>query len=189
MRLFVAVTIDADVIERMSRSIEELRERVAVRAPRARVRWVPGDQLHVTVRFIGEANETQADSIATVLGPSLPLDRFQLVFRGLGVFPERGAPRVFWAGIAAGAEQLAAVEAEVTERLEACGIAPDSRAYRPHVTLARVKDAGGLRVRGLFDGLADRAFGLSPVDAITLFESRQSSDGSVYVPLQSTRLQ
>jgi 2'-5' RNA ligase len=189
MRLFVAVTIDGDVIGRMSRSIEELRERVAVRAPRARVRWVPGDQLHVTVRFIGEANETQADSIATVLAPTLPLDRFQLVFRGLGVFPERGVPRVFWAGIAAGVEQLAAVEAEVTERLEACGIAPDSRAYRPHITLARVKDAGGLRVRGLFDGLADRAFGLSPVDAITLFESRQSSDGSVYVPLQSTRLE
>ena len=189
MRLFVAVTIDADVVGCISRSVDELRARVAARAPRARVRWVPGEQLHLTVRFIGEANETQAVSIATVLAPALPLERFQLVFRGLGVFPERGAPRVFWAGIAAGAEQLAAVEADVTKRLEECGIAPDSRAYRPHVTLARVKDAAGLRVRGLFDGLADRAFGLSAVDAITLFESRQSSDGSVYVPLQSTRLE
>ena len=188
MRLFVAVTIDADVVARVSESIDELRERVANRAPRARVRWVPADQLHVTVRFIGEVSETQATNIATALGPALPLKRFELTFRGLGVFPERGAPRVFWAGIAAGVEQLGAVESDVTKRLDTCGIAPDGRPYRPHVTLARVKDAGGLRVRGLFDGIADRAFGMSAVDAITLFQSRPSSDGAVYVPLNSTRL-
>jgi 2'-5' RNA ligase len=188
MRLFIAVTIDTDIVARLSESIDELRERVANRAPRARVRWVPADQLHVTVRFIGEASETQARNIATALGPALPLDQFELTFRGLGVFPERGAPRVFWAGIVAGVEHLAAVESDVTKRLDTCGIAPDGRPYRPHVTLARVKDARGLRVRGLFDGIADRAFGMSAVDAITLFQSRPSSDGSVYVPLQSTRL-
>jgi 2'-5' RNA ligase len=189
MRLFIAVTIDADVVARVSQSIDELRERVANRAPRARVRWVSADQLHVTVRFIGEASAPQAANIATALGPTLPLERFTLTFRGLGAFPERGAPRVFWAGIAAGVEHLAAVESDVTKRLETCGIAPEVRPYRPHVTLARVKDASGLRVRGLFDGIGDRAFGMSAVDAITLFHSRPSSDGSVYVPLHSTRLQ
>ena len=188
MRLFIAVTIDADVVAGMSESIDELRERVANRAPRARVRWVPADQLHVTVRFIGEVSESQAANIALALGPSLPLERFELAFRGLGVFPERGVPRVFWAGIAAGVEHLAAVESDVTKRLDTCGIPPEGRPYRPHVTLARVKDAGGLRVRGLFDGFADRAFGLSAVDAITLFQSRPSSDGSIYGPLHSTRL-
>jgi 2'-5' RNA ligase len=188
MRLFTAVTIDAGVVARMSESIDELRERVANRAPRARVRWVSADQLHVTVRFIGEVTEAQARNIATALGTALPLERFELRFRGLGVFPERGTPRVFWAGIAAGVEHLAAVESDVTQRLGTCGITADARPYRPHVTLGRVKDAGGLRVRGLFDGIADRAFGMSTVDAITLFQSRPSSDGSVYVPLQSTRL-
>jgi 2'-5' RNA ligase len=188
MRLFVAVTIDPGVVARISESIGELRERVANRASRARVRWVSADQLHVTVRFIGEASETQAANIATALQPALPLERFELTFCGLGVFPERGAPRVFWAGIAAGVEHLAAVESDVTKRLDTCGIAPEGRPYRPHVTVARVKEARGLRVRGLFDGIADRAFGVSAVDAITLFQSRPSSDGSIYVPLQSTRL-
>ena len=188
MRLFIAVTIDTNVVAGMSESIDELRQRVATSAPRARVRWVPAGQLHVTVRFIGEASETHAANIATALGPALPLERFELAFRGLGVFPGRGAPRVFWAGIVAGVEHLAAVESDVTRRLDTCGIAPDGRPYRPHVTLARVKDAGGLRVRGLFDGIGHRAFGTSAVDAITLFQSRPSSDGSVYVPLHSTRL-
>jgi 2'-5' RNA ligase len=188
MRLFIAVTIDADVVARLSESIDELRERVANRAPRARIRWVPADQLHITVRFIGEATETQTRNIATALGPALPLERFEVTFRGLGVFPERGAPRVFWAGIAAGLEHLAAVESDVTKRLDTCGVAPEGRPYRPHITLARVKDAGGLRVRGLFAGIGDCAFGTSAVDAITLFQSRPSSDGSVYVPLHSTRL-
>jgi 2'-5' RNA ligase len=188
MRLFIAVTIDADVVARMSDSIDELRERVASRAPGARVRWVSADQLHVTVRFIGEASETQAANIATALRPALPVERFELTFCGVGVFPERGAPRVFWAGIAAGVEHLAALESDVTKRLDTCGVAREGRPYRPHVTLARVKDARGLGIRGLFDGIADRAFGVSEVDAITLFQSRSSSDGSAYVPLQSTRL-
>ena len=76
---------------------------------------------------------------------------------------------MFWAGIIAGVEHLAAVESD-DEAIDTCG-APDGRPYRPHVTLARVKDAGGLRVRGLFDGIGDRAFGMSAVDAITLFQS------------------
>jgi 2'-5' RNA ligase len=87
MRLFIGVTIDADVVARMSESIDELRERVVNSAPRARVRWVAADQLHVTVRFIGEASETQTANIATALGAALPQERFELAFRGLGVFP------------------------------------------------------------------------------------------------------
>jgi 2'-5' RNA ligase len=95
---------------------------------------------------------------------------------------------VFWAGIGAGAEQLMSIEREVTTRLVACGIGPEERDYRPHVTLARVREHAGLRGRDLLDGLADRSFGDSTVDAITLFQSRLSPRGSVYVPLQSTEL-
>ena len=93
MRLFIAVTIDADVVARMLKALTRFAS--VATAPRARVRWVPADQLHVTVRFIGEASETQAANIATALGPALPLERSELVFRGLGVFPEaRRAARV-----------------------------------------------------------------------------------------------
>jgi 2'-5' RNA ligase len=188
MRLFVAIEIDPQVVQRISQCLDELRGRVLRRSPRARVSWVSAERLHVTVRFIGETGEAEAASVAASLAPPLGGEPFEVSFRGVGAFPERGAPRVFWAGVGDGLERLAALEREVTARLDACGIRTETRSYRPHVTLGRVRDAAGLRARPLLDGLDDRAFGTSAVDAITLFQSRPSSKGSVYVPLQQTKL-
>lgn len=188
MRLFVAVALDPRVVRKIAECGEELRRRVQGHAPHARVSWVPADRLHVTVRFIGEAGDTQAERIAASLAPALTVAPFDALFHGVGAFPERGAPRVFWAGIIGGVESLSALEQEVAARLASCGIAAEQRPYRPHVTLARVREAAGLRTRMLFDGLLDRRFGTSAVDAITLFQSRPSPKGSTYVPLQSTKL-
>ncbi|MGH9254365.1 MAG: RNA 2',3'-cyclic phosphodiesterase [Vicinamibacterales bacterium] len=188
MRLFVAVEIDPQVARKIGECSDELRRRVGQHAPRARVSWVPADRLHVTVRFIGETDEAQAAHIASSLQAALGVEPFDAAFHGVGAFPERGVPRVFWAGMTAGAAGLTAVEEAVTARLAACGVPPEGRPYRPHVTLARVREASGLRPRALFDGLIDRPFGVSPVGAITLFQSRPSPNGSVYVPLQTTRL-
>jgi 2'-5' RNA ligase len=146
------------------------------------------DRLHVTVRFIGEASDSQAKEIATSLSPMLPLDPFEAIFTGIGAFPPHGPPRVLWAGIAGGVEQFVALEREVTVRLEACGIPSEERPYRPHVTIGRVREPAGLRTRSLLDEFHARAFGASSVETITLFQSRLSPKGSVYVPLQSTHL-
>jgi RNA 2',3'-cyclic 3'-phosphodiesterase len=188
MRLFVGVEINAQVVDRIAECLDELRRRVARRARRARISWVPPDRLHVTVRFIGEASDSQAREIATSLSPMLPLDPFEAIFTGLGAFPPHGPPRVLWAGIGAGVEPFVALEREVTARLDACGIPSEERPYRPHVTIARVREPAGLRTRPLLDEFHDRAFGASSVETVTLFQSRLSPKGSVYVPLQSTHL-
>jgi RNA 2',3'-cyclic 3'-phosphodiesterase len=186
MRLFVGVDINARVVERIAECLDELRRRVAQRAPRARISWVLPDRLHVTVRFIGEATETQAREIAASLSPTLPLDPFEAIFTGIGAFPPHGPPRVLWVGIGAGVEPFVALEREVTARLDACGMPPEERPYRPHVTIARVREPAGLRASPLLDEFDARAFGASSVETITLFQSRLSPKGSVYVPLQST---
>ena len=188
MRLFVAVEIEPQVVARLAACVDELRRRVETRAPQARVTWVPADRLHVTVRFIGEVDEEQSTRIQSALAPPTGIAPFVLVCRGVGTFPERGAPRVIWAGIGDGADGLAVLEREVSSRLSACGISPEERGYQPHVTLARVRDARGLQTRSLTDGFVDRPFGTSRVVAITLFHSRPSPQGAVYVPLQSTSL-
>lgn len=188
MRLFVAVPIGAAVLERIAECVGELRRRVETGAPRARISWVAAEQLHVTLRFIGEVDDTEAQGIVSSLAPVLRIEPFEVAFLGVGTFPPRGAPRVFWAGIGSGAEQLMTIEREVTTRLAACRILPEKREYRPHVTLARVREPAGLRARDVLDGLTERSFGGSTVDTITLFQSRLSPRGSVYVPLQSTEL-
>ena len=91
-------------------------------------------------------------------------------------------------GIAGGVEPLANVEQEITGRLHECGVPREERPYHPHVTLARIRDAAGLRAGTLLDGMTDRNFGRSHVDAITLFQSRPSPKGPVYMALQRTAL-
>ena len=188
MRLFVAVEIAAVAAAAAAALIDTLRRRADRLAPDARIIWMPGDRLHVTVRFIGNADEAKAEEIRTVLEPPLAIEPFDLVIAGAGAFPESGAPRVLWAGLGAGRASLGRVEREVSDRLTRVGVTTGVREYRPHLTLARVRDAAGLKASRLCDGLADQMVGTTRVEAITLFESRLSPKGPSYVPLQRTPL-
>ena len=91
-------------------------------------------------------------------------------------------------GVAHGRDELKAIERIVSSRLLALGIAEEDRPYSPHLTLARVRDAAGLRTIRLLDGLTDRSVGTTRIDAITLFQSRLSPKGPTYVPLLRTSL-
>jgi 2'-5' RNA ligase len=188
VRLFVGVALDSSAAAAIGDFVDALRRRTADAAPRARVTWVRQEQLHVTVRFIGNVDEAVAQAVSHALAPPIGVPPFDLEIGGTGTFPERGAPRVFWAGIASGTLSLAAAEREITGRLSGCGIDPESRPYHPHITLGRVKVPTGLRAAELLAGVTDRRFGASRVDAITLFQSVPSPKGHTYVALQPTPL-
>jgi RNA 2',3'-cyclic 3'-phosphodiesterase len=188
MRLFVAAEIDPALAHELARIAGELRARLETRMPRARLTWVAADRLHFTVRFIGEVDEHRASSIAGALAAPLSLASFNLTMAGIGAFPPTGRPRVIWAGIDEGRDGMAALEREVSTRLVTCGVPPEDREYSPHLTLARVRDAGSLRSRDVREGAPTGPFGTTRVDAITLFESRLSPKGPTYVPLQRTPL-
>ncbi len=183
MRLFVAVEIAREVAEAAALVVAELRHRVERLAPRSKITWVAPDRLHVTIAFIGASDEERARSIQDALGASVPVEPFDLTVAGLGAFPRTGQPRVLWAGLTEGRALLASVEAVVASRLVACGAGPLPRAYNPQLTVARVREAAGLRAAVLLDGVSDRAIGTTRVDAITLFDSRLSSTGPRYEPL------
>jgi 2'-5' RNA ligase len=187
MRLFVAVEMNQGVADRARQVIDDLRARVTRLAPRARVTWSAPDRIHVTVRFIGEADETRALAIRAALGAAIDAPRFDITVEGVGAFPPKGPPRVFWAGLTDGRDGLLEVERAVSQRLETL-VPREDRPYAPHVTLARVKDPAGLSRAALFEGMATRQFGSVHVDAITLFESRLSPKGATHVPLQRSAL-
>jgi RNA 2',3'-cyclic 3'-phosphodiesterase len=187
MRLFVAVEMNESIAEAMRDTIDELRARVTRRAPRARVTWSAPDRIHITVRFIGEADDAKTQAIRSALGPSIDAPVFDLTVEGIGSFPPKGPPRVFWAGLTDGRNGLLEVERVVSQRLKALVPAED-RPYAPHLTLARVKEPAGLSRAALFEGLTSHRFGRLHVDAITLFESRLSPKGATHVPLQRSAL-
>ena len=187
MRLFIACETGAAVGDAAAALIEELRGRVARLAPQARLTWVPRERLHFTVRFIGSVDDTRASALQEALIAPLPVPAFDAVVHGVGAFPDRRPPRVIWAGLRSGTAEMVALARAVNQRIDRLvGGAPE--ALRPHLTLARVKEAHGLRPAALFAGLESVELGVTRVDAVTLFESRQVGRSLEYVPLNRTPL-
>jgi 2'-5' RNA ligase len=168
--------------------IEELRTRVVRLAPHARLTWVSRERLHFTVRFIGSVDASTVPAIVDALAAPLPRAPFDAIVQGLGVFPDRRPPRVIWAGLRSGTAEMAALARAVNQRIDRL-VGGDPEELRPHLTLARVKEPHGLRPAALLAGIESTALGVTRVDAVTLFESRQSGGSLHYVPLMKTALE
>jgi 2'-5' RNA ligase len=188
MRLFVAVEIAPDVVAAVVELIDRLQQRAKRLAPKARLTWVTAERTHVTIRFIGQVENDAGDAIRDALALPLAVPPFELTVAGAGTFPPKGPPRVVWAGLRNGRDGLVAIEKQVSARLVRLGFESVARPYNPHLTLARVREAAGLKSAALLEGITASTLGVSPVRAITLFESRLSPKGPTYVPIQRTAL-
>lgn len=188
MRLFVAVETGPDIASAVMPIVGELKRRAERMAPLARMTWAVPSRVHLTLRFIGDVDPATADTIAGVLERGVPRLPFSVEVGGVGTFPERGPARVLWLGLTSGLENMTRLEEHVSARLATVGIPRDERPFRPHVTLARVRDAAGLRPAALVQGLNDASLGSFQVSSYTLFESRPTPHGTEYIPIVKTRL-
>lgn len=140
-------------------------------------RWQSDAQLHLTLRFIGEVDRHAAGDIHAALG-AIHHPRFEIALHGIGAFERRGQPEALWAGVAPHAP-LKALHKKVDAALGRVGVAPDERAFLPHITLARLN-----RSSGPVGHLVEQSGGLaSPpftVADFALFESVLTPDGAVY---------
>lgn len=130
MRLFVAVDIPEDVRSALAALAAGLR----AACPKAR--WARIEGLHLTLKFIGEIPDSKVSEIKSALGSVAPRSPIEIHFRGVGFFPNARRPRVFWAGVEAGPE-LGVLALAVEEALHPLAIARETRAFSPHLTLAR----------------------------------------------------
>jgi 2'-5' RNA ligase len=173
MRLFVAV----ETPEAVRRALRDWIAPLNKAFPRAR--WVRAENLHVTLKFIGEVPEKSLDAIRAALRAVPHASPIEINFRGAGFFPDDRRPRVLWAGVEAGDQALVPA-----------GVAPDTREFRPHLTVARFSeksDAGGVaRVRGtLAAAAAPPEFGTARVTNFHLYRSVLQSSGAEYTRLDS----
>src|SRR5689334_9927841 len=140
-------------------------------------RWQDDEQLHLTLRFIGEVDRPVADDIADALH-RVHAARFDIRMFGVGRFEQRSSGAL-WAGVEP-KENVAALAAKIERVCQQVGLEPERRAFHPHITLARWK---GRRSREIGDFL-DRHGGLSTpwfeVNGFVLFESRLSRHGAQY---------
>lgn len=166
-RLFVALRPPAPIRMRL----------LAVMGGVPGARWQSDDQLHLTLRFIGEVDRPQADDIAAALA-TITQPRPTIAVSGVGSFERKGKPHTIWAGIEADAA-LTILQARIERALAMVGVAPDSRAFKPHITLARLG-----RTAGSISPFLTEAAGLTTPpfahDAFLLFESLLGRDGATY---------
>ena len=145
-------------------------------------RWQSDDQIHLSLRFIGEVDRHQARDILAALG-AIHHPRFEIAINGLGAFDRRGQPEIVWAGVTPH-EPLKTLHKKVDQAMTRVGVDPEQRAYLPHITLARLKRSSG-SVRGLLEtsgGLTSEPFS---VDQFALFESKLTPEGAVYSVVES----
>ncbi|MGH9621752.1 MAG: RNA 2',3'-cyclic phosphodiesterase [Bryobacteraceae bacterium] len=182
MRLFTALDLSPEVLLRMERLISRLR-------PEGLIQWSPLDNLHVTLKFIGEWPEARLDELDRRLRTLAPREPFEMEIRDLGWFPDKGAPRFLWAGVHGGSA-LAQLARDTEECLEALGIAKEQRPFSPHLTLARIKHPAPLgRLRREVQEQQSAAFGAFPVSQFTLFRSEPGSNASIYHRVREYRFQ
>jgi 2'-5' RNA ligase len=166
-RLFVAIRPPAHIRDLLIDAMDD----------RADFRWQDEEQLHLTLRFVGEVDRPIANDLADALG-RIRGQPFQLRINGVGRFEQRSAGAL-WAGVEP-KEPLAALAAKVERSCQQIGLEPERRAFHPHITLARWK---GRRTREVHDFL-ERTRGLAsePFDVteFILFESRLSRHGAHY---------
>lgn len=143
-------------------------------------RWQDDDQLHLTLRFIGEVDRHRAEDIAAALG-ALHAPAITARIAGVGLFDRRGAPHMIWAGVEPLA-QLAALQRKIDQLLARVGVEAETRAFMPHVTLARLNRSAGpvAPFLALHSDLASAPF---VFDHVILYESEMGHGGSRYHPV------
>jgi 2'-5' RNA ligase len=189
IRSFVAVLLPDAVRERIHATASSLRGR----APG--VAWVRADNLHLTLRFLGDQTEEQlADVVPALEEAASGVPTFTLSLKGMGAFPGLDHPRTLWMGMSDGVPEVQRLQARVAEALERRGVPIEARAWQAHVTIGRVTDEKSWRREGMAELRsavtrgATASFGTMPVTSIALMRSDLYSSGARYTGIASVPL-
>ncbi len=183
-RVFVGVRLAA-ALESQARQLQD-----ALAGALTPASWVAPENLHATLRFLGDIDEAQLErATAAAREVARRLQPFGLTLEALGTFPSRGAPRVLWVGVADGVQVLTTCAEALNTQLDTAGLPGDGRPFRPHVTLARLKHQN-VRCRqrrrwttSVREAIDAAAWPATPakVRALSVVESRLREAGPTYI--------
>ena len=178
MRTFIALELPDDVRTVLAAAQQELQ------AAQADVSWTRPESLHLTLKFLGEIEAGQVGAVSEACARSVAgSGPFKLSVRDVGMLPNAKQPRVFYAGLRGETETLMQVQARLEGALAALGFAKESRAFRPHITLGRVKSARNLRELVACATRLRLATDEFEVVEIVLMQSELRPAGARYSPL------
>lgn len=173
MRLFIAIEIPDNIKTAIGTMHVDIPD----------ARWVPAEQIHLTLAFLGEVEEAAVGRLTEELA-RIQLPEFILGFSGTGCFPSRHRPRVLWIGMVPH-PRLIALASRVRTAVLVCNIPQEERPFSPHITLARLKLAPSREFAAFLDRNQNLKFPPFRVREFTLFQSRLTQHGAVHIPVRN----
>lgn len=187
LRAFIAIEIPPQIQQAIQQAISNLRREL-----NTSVRWVSPENIHLTLKFLGNISPAQVDALTSMLqaqADSVPA--FEVEVGRLGSFPDGKRVRVLWVGLHAPAE-LAALSRGIESACARLGYESEKRGFSPHLTIGRVRQdasaADAQKIRRAFEAATIDSLGVVRVDSAHLFKSDLKRDGAVYTKLFSAPL-
>lgn len=182
MRLFIALPCPKEVKSNLKSIQREI-------ASCGKIKLVEKENIHVTLKFIGEVSVEKAEEITEALAKLSNQESFTVCVKGIGVFPKPSFPRVVWAGVSKGSEEITRLHMLVDGLLQPLGFKPDNQ-FHPHVTIARVRHLEDReKLAQILKKEKDTEYGTYKAASIHLMESKLTPKGPTYNILKELSLQ
>jgi 2'-5' RNA ligase len=183
LRFFIAIELSEKVKSALTELQRELKQ------CKADIRWVKPDNIHLTLKFLGDTDEKITGNIVEeIKAACIGYKEFALEIKGVGVFPDMRAPKVLWVGISDN-DFLTGLQKSIEDGLAKLGFSPEKRRFRPHLTLGRFKSSLGKE--GLYDKIeVDKNISLGSIEvkSIFLIKSELTPSGAEYTKIAGTGL-
>ena len=179
LRSFIAFDIeDNEIVKRLTEAQMEIAK------TGVDLKLVEPKNIHITVRFLGNISPGMVNKIYRVM-ENVSFKPFQVEIKGLGAFPNLRFPRVVWAGIRKGAEELRNIFEQLEPQLRKLGFQPDPKGFSPHITIARVKTGRNkAELAKTLKELAEKEFGVMIAKCLRLKKSTLTPRGPIYTTLK-----
>jgi 2'-5' RNA ligase len=187
MRTFIAIELPREIKDALGKLQARLK------ASGADVKWVKPENIHLTLKFLGETDEEKTAEIKNILADTAQnFKTFLIRPYSLGAFPKIQSPRVIWIGIDKGDSETKSIAGRLEERLAAIGIPKEERPFSSHITIGRVRSFLNrdklIRELKNLGGKIEANPQEFPVTRLALFESTLTPQGPIYKPLQEVSL-
>ena len=188
LRVFIAIELSEHVCDAIQKQTTRLRQLLG----NDLIRWVPTQNMHLTLKFLGDTATSHLDFIKQLLTREANShQQFTLQLSGLGAFPNSRRPRLLWIGIHAPAD-LASLQKSIESGTTRLGYEQEERAFSPHLSIGRVRQNLNppemQKIRTALDTIQLGNIGLARVDFIHLYKSDLQPSGSIYTKLFSAPL-
>jgi 2'-5' RNA ligase len=188
LRAFIAIELSIPVCDAIQKQTDRLRQTLG----NDFVRWVPTQNMHLTLKFLGDTSTSHLDFLKQMLVRETESHRqFDLQLGGLGSFPTRRNPRLLWIGIHA-PSNLTSLQRSIEAGASRLGYKEEDRAFSPHLTIGRARQNASLselqKIRAALDIIQLGNISIARVDSVHLFKSDLQPGGSIYIKLFSVPL-